>query len=157
MKLKGQVLNLISPLCAKAINKVWNYNRALVQNLQTWFSKATYLSSLQTHACVTHDAFYTFTQAQSCMSSLPTKAVLAQHVVAEPLVLVGPTGANGHQICSINCISYMAALVPFPLPLSVKGQAISELWDFYIKLPLAIFEFRDNSAEKVHIWMQCTS
>lgn len=96
MKLKGQVLNLISPLCAKAINKVWNYNRALVQNLQTWFSKATYLSSLQTHACVTHDAFYTFTQAQSCMSSLPTKAVLAQHVVAENnLSSLAPLGQTG--------------------------------------------------------------
>lgn len=131
MKLKGQVLNLISPLCAKIIKKVWNYNRALLQNLQTWFSKATYLSSWQTHACIIQGAFtHFYTGPKLHKQPAHKRGSCTAHGGREQLVLIGSTGVNGHQLCSINYIYYVAALVPFPLPLSVKGQASSELRDF---------------------------
>lgn len=126
MKLKGQVLNLISPLCAKVIKEVWNYNRALLQNPQTWLSKATYLSRLQIQACVIQDAF-TLLHEQPAHKSWFCTA----HDGGEQVVPISSSGANGHQLCAIKYIYSMAALAPVPLSLSVTGQASSELWHFF--------------------------
>lgn len=64
------------------------------------------------------------------MSRLHTKVVLTHQVVAENnLSSLAPLGQMGTNFVPTDCIYYMAALVPFPLPLFAKGQASSEFWD----------------------------
>lgn len=75
-----------------------------------------YLSSLQTHTCIIQDAFTLLHRPKLQEQAAHRSCSCTARGGGEQLVLVSCTGANGHQLCSINYIYDMAVLVPLPSP-----------------------------------------